>query len=110
MADLDRRDVDALAVLARLELDDEEAERLAVELGAILDHMVALAAVDTAGVEPMTHAVPMTLPLRDDVAQPSLAVDQALVAAPDREDDCFRVPAAIKTGKADKADKADKDR
>lgn len=95
MADLQRSDVEALALLARLELDEGVADRLTVELGAILDHMAALAAVDTAGVEPMTHAVPMTLPLRADVVRPSLPVDQALGGAPAHDDDCFVVPAAI---------------
>jgi aspartyl-tRNA(Asn)/glutamyl-tRNA(Gln) amidotransferase subunit C len=99
MAALERSDVEALALLARLELDDGEIERLAGELGAILEHMAALAAVDTTGVEPMTHAVPMALPLREDRALPSLSVDEALAAAPDRQNDCFRVPAAIKGGR-----------
>jgi aspartyl-tRNA(Asn)/glutamyl-tRNA(Gln) amidotransferase subunit C len=96
---LTRDDVEQIALLARLALDDRELEEMRVDLTAILGHMDVLAEVDTTGVEPMTHAVPMALPLREDRVLPSLSVDQALAAAPDKQDDCFRVPAAIKGGK-----------
>ena len=95
MADLTREEVDAIAVLARLALTDDEAERLRGELGAILESMQALAELDTTGVEPMTHAVPMELRLRDDRVAPSLAVDDAVGQAPDRGDDFFQVPKII---------------
>jgi aspartyl-tRNA(Asn)/glutamyl-tRNA(Gln) amidotransferase subunit C len=58
--------------------------------------MAALAAVDTDGVPPMTHAVPMTLPRAADEVAPSLPVEAALGGAPDRDGDAFRVPAAVK--------------
>ena len=96
MAKLTRNDVDEIALLARLALTDGEAERLRGELGAILEHMDALAALDTGGVEPMTHAVPMTLRLRDDEVEPSLPVDDAVGSAPDRRDALFQVPQIIK--------------
>jgi aspartyl-tRNA(Asn)/glutamyl-tRNA(Gln) amidotransferase subunit C len=92
----ERSDIDAIARLARLELDDAEATRLAAELGAIVEHMAALARVPTDGVEPMTHALPVDLALRADRVEPSLPVDLALAAAPDRDGDGFRVPAAIR--------------
>ncbi|HVV84288.1 MAG TPA: Asp-tRNA(Asn)/Glu-tRNA(Gln) amidotransferase subunit GatC [Kofleriaceae bacterium] len=92
---LTRLDTEAIAHLARLALTDAELDRFAAELTTILDHMAALAEVDTAGVEPMTHAVPTALRLRDDVAQPSLPVEVALADAPAVRDDCFEVPAII---------------
>jgi len=95
MADLTRKDVDEIAVLARLALTDDEAERLRHELAAILDSMQALAELDTDGVEPMTHAVPMDLRLRDDEIAPSVPVDDAVGQAPDRGDDFFQVPKII---------------
>lgn len=101
MDTLTRKDVDAIALLARLELSDEEAERLCRELTAILEHMDRLAAVDTDGVEPMTHAVPMMLRLRADEIEPSLPVEQALAGAPDREDAGFRVPAILTAQRGD---------
>ncbi|HTM23057.1 MAG TPA: Asp-tRNA(Asn)/Glu-tRNA(Gln) amidotransferase subunit GatC [Kofleriaceae bacterium] len=98
MAALTRQDVEQIALLARLELSEAELDRLAGELGAILDHFRALAAVDTAGIEPMTHAVPMTLRLRADQVAPSLPAGEALAAAPDRADDQFRVPGILDRG------------
>jgi len=92
---LTREEVEAIALLARLELAGDEVERMAGELGAILEHMEALAAVDTDGVDPMTHAVPMALRLRDDQVGESLPVEQALDQAPDAADGCFRVPHII---------------
>src|SRR5687767_14525901 len=95
MAELTRAEVDEIALLARLELDDAEAERLRGDLSAILAHMDRLRDLDTTGVEPMTHAVPVDLPLRPDEIDPSLPVADALAGAPERADDCFQVPAII---------------
>ena len=97
MADsLTRRDVEDIALLARLELDDEEIERARTDLSDILAHVDALQAVDTTGVEPMTHAVPMHLRLREDVTEPSLPVDEAVAGAAVRQDGFFQVPHIIK--------------
>lgn len=93
---LSHQDVADIARLARLELGHDEIESLRVELSAILEHMDALATLDTEGVEPMTHAVPMALRLRDDSAGESLTVDLALAGAPDRADDHFQVPSIIR--------------
>jgi aspartyl-tRNA(Asn)/glutamyl-tRNA(Gln) amidotransferase subunit C len=90
-----RAEVDELALLARLELGDAESERLRGELSAMLDYVAQLAAVDTTGVEPMTHAVPLDCPLRPDKLGPSLSVDEALADAPQRIDDFFAVPRII---------------
>jgi aspartyl-tRNA(Asn)/glutamyl-tRNA(Gln) amidotransferase subunit C len=86
------------ALLARLELDDGEVERLTRELDAILGYMESLAKLDVSGVEPTTHAVPVELPLRDDVLEalePQLPVDAALSDAPRRHDGFFEVPKII---------------
>jgi aspartyl-tRNA(Asn)/glutamyl-tRNA(Gln) amidotransferase subunit C len=95
VAELTRKDVDEIALLARLSLTDDEAERLRGELAAILHHMETLSALDTTGVEPMTHAVPMELRLRADEVEPSMPVDDAVGQAPDRSDDFFQVPKII---------------
>jgi aspartyl-tRNA(Asn)/glutamyl-tRNA(Gln) amidotransferase subunit C len=97
MVRLTRDEVLELAHLARLALTDDEIERFRGELAAILVHMDALGAVDTIGVAPMTHAVPMDLRLRPDEVAPSLAVEVALAGAPDKVDGQFRVPNIIKT-------------
>jgi aspartyl-tRNA(Asn)/glutamyl-tRNA(Gln) amidotransferase subunit C len=95
MTPLTRDDVEQIALLARLALDDAEVDAMRVDLTAILGHMDALAEVDTTGVEPMTHAVPMDLPLRDDEPAPSLPVEVALAGAPDPVDGLFQVPSII---------------
>lgn len=95
---LSQHDVEEIARLARLELGQDEIDSLRTELTAILGHMDALGALDTEGVEPMTHAVPMTLRLRDDEVAGSLPVDEALAGAPDRRDHYFQVPSVIKPG------------
>jgi len=95
MAELTRKDVDEIALLARLALTDAEADKLRGELTAILGHMQKLAALDAAGVEPMTHAVPMHLRLRADEVAPSLSVEDAVGGAPDRAADYFQVPQII---------------
>lgn len=92
---LTRDDVEQIALLARLALDDDEVERLRGELTAILGHMDVLAEVDTTGVEPMTHAVPMDLRLRPDDVGASLPAEVALSGAPDSAGDLFNVPHII---------------
>lgn len=82
--------------MARLELDDGEIERLRGDLTSILEHVDALRAVDTSDVEPMTHAVPMHLRLREDAVAPSLSAADTLGRAPVRSDDYFQVPHVIK--------------
>ena len=91
---LPRKEVEEIALLARLHLESEEIEKMRVELGAILDHFTALAAVDT-DVAPMTHAVPLDLRLRADTPEPSLPVEDALRAAPAKEGQFFVVPAIL---------------
>lgn len=84
-----------IALLARLHLEPEEQARMKTDLAQILEVFTALAGVDTTGVEPMCHAVPMDLPLRADEPQPSLPVADALRAAPQTAGDLFVVPSII---------------
>ncbi len=89
------------AMLARLELSDEELGRLTRELDAILGYMDLLGRLDVRDVEPMTHAVSLDMPLRDDVLEalePQLPVDVALGDAPKRHDSFFEVPKIIEVG------------
>jgi aspartyl-tRNA(Asn)/glutamyl-tRNA(Gln) amidotransferase subunit C len=95
---LTRKEVEEIALLARLHLDPSELEQMQGELGAILHHFTALAQVDTSDVQPMTHAVPMELRLRPDEAAPSLSVEEALRGAPVKQDGVFVVPAIIGGG------------
>jgi len=95
MAQLTRKEVEEIALLARLHLEPQEIEALQDEIGAILAHFRTIAVVDTTGVAPMTHAVPMDAPLRPDVPAPSLPAAEALRAAPRRDGDLIVVPAIL---------------
>ena len=95
MPTLTRKEVEEIAMLARLHLESDEIQRMQGELGTILDHFTTLATVDTEGVPPMTHAVPMDLRLRADEPAESLSTTDALRGAPAREGDLFVVPAMI---------------
>jgi aspartyl-tRNA(Asn)/glutamyl-tRNA(Gln) amidotransferase subunit C len=88
-------DVEHVARLARLALSDGEKERMRSELDGILAYIDKLRAVDTSGVLPTSHAVPLTNVMRDDVERPSLPPDEMLANAPDRHGELFRVPKII---------------
>jgi aspartyl-tRNA(Asn)/glutamyl-tRNA(Gln) amidotransferase subunit C len=88
-------EVEHVALLARLRLTDEERERLTTQLNSILEHFEQLQQIDTSGVPPMSHAVPMSNVLREDEPAPSLSPEEALRNAPDEARDCFRVPRVI---------------
>ena len=88
-------EVDHVALLARLKLAPEERERLTTQLNSILEHFEQLQQIDTTGVLPMSHAVPMSNVLREDEPAPSLSPEEALRNAPDQDGDCFRVPRVI---------------
>lgn len=89
---IDRETVVHVARLARLELRADEADRLTLELGAILDAVSKVAELDLAGVPPTSHPLDLVNVWADDVPRASLAVDDALANAPAREGDLFRVP------------------
>ena len=89
------QDVEHVARLARLELSPAEKERMRRELDGILAYIDKLRALDTSGIAPTSHAVPVTNVMRDDVERPSLPQDEMLANAPDRQGDLFRVPKII---------------
>ena len=89
---ISRDDVAHVAHLARLELSDDELDRFTEQLGAILDHAQDVAALDTAGVPPTAHPLPIENVLRDDDVRPSLDRDEVLSQAPAADGPFFRVP------------------
>lgn len=90
-----RQDIDHIADLARLELSEEESERMTRELGSILAYIDEVMAVDTEGVEPLHHVLDMTNVFREDVPGPCVTREEALKNAPDRTDEYFRVPRVV---------------
>lgn len=89
------KDVEHVARLARLELSEADKERMRRELDSILSYIDKLRALDTEGVEPTAHAIPMTNVMRDDMPRPSLPQEDMLANAPERSGEFFRVPRII---------------
>ncbi|PYR52998.1 MAG: Asp-tRNA(Asn)/Glu-tRNA(Gln) amidotransferase subunit GatB [Acidobacteria bacterium] len=92
---IEMQDVEDVARLARLELSPEEGERMREQLDRILGYIDKLRQLDTAGVEPTSHAVPMVNVFRDDEPRPCLSPEEMLANAPDRSGEFFRVPRII---------------
>jgi aspartyl-tRNA(Asn)/glutamyl-tRNA(Gln) amidotransferase subunit C len=95
---IDEAQVRRIAHLARLRLTDDEVRLFGVQLASILDYFDQLQRIDTHGVQPLAHPLPLTNVVREDVAVPGLDPEAALRAAPQREGDYFRVPTVIDRG------------
>jgi len=84
-----------VAHLARLELSAAELEMMTRQLSGILEYVDLLQKVNTDGVEPLAHPLPIHNVFREDETRPSLPVDAALANAPDRHGDFYGVPAVL---------------
>jgi len=90
-----QQDVEKVAQLARLAITAAERETFTKQLSQILTHVGTLNRYDTTGIAPTATVMGQVNVFRDDVVRPSLAVDQALMNAPEREQDGFCVPKII---------------
>lgn len=88
-------EVRKVARLARLDLPEADLALMQQQLSAILDYVDLLKQLDTDGVEPLAHPLPVRNVFRDDDPRPSLSVDEALRNAPARAGDYFAVPAVF---------------
>jgi aspartyl-tRNA(Asn)/glutamyl-tRNA(Gln) amidotransferase subunit C len=92
MATLDRSDVARLAALARIDMSDDDLDRLSRQLSAIVEAVAQVAQVAAADVPATSHPIPMANVYRPDDVRPSLTQAEALSGAPVAEDGRFRVP------------------
>jgi aspartyl-tRNA(Asn)/glutamyl-tRNA(Gln) amidotransferase subunit C len=92
---LDRSTVDKVAQLAKLAIDEDDKDRLAGELNAILGFVEQLSELDTTGVKPMTSVVEANAPLRADVVNDGSIPEKVLANAPERVRDFFAVPKVV---------------
>lgn len=92
---LDRTDVEKIANLARLAIDDREAESYARELSTILDLVEQMSTADTAGISPMAHPLHMDQRLRSDEVTESDQREKFQSIAPLTEDGLYLVPKVI---------------
>ncbi len=90
-----KKEVEHVAKLARIALKDEEADQLTRQLSDILTYVEKLNELDTKDVEPTSHVLPVRNVLRDDEVRGSIDRGKALVNAPDRTEEFFRVPKVI---------------
>jgi aspartyl-tRNA(Asn)/glutamyl-tRNA(Gln) amidotransferase subunit C len=88
-------DVEHVAKLARLALTDEEKETFRRQLSDVLEHARVISEVDTEGVEPTSHTLPLVNVFRDDVARPSLPTSEVTGNATWAVDGTFRVPRIV---------------
>jgi aspartyl-tRNA(Asn)/glutamyl-tRNA(Gln) amidotransferase subunit C len=84
-----------VAHLARLEFSPEEIALFTDQLSKIVDYVNQLQQVNTEGVEPLAHALPIHNVFRPDEPGESLSVDEALANAPNRKKDFYSVPAVL---------------
>ncbi len=95
---LDRATVEHIANLAKLDLTDDEIERYAEQLSAILDYAERLNEVDTSAIPPTASVLPLRSVLRPDEARESLPRDVALSNAADTAEGQFSVEAVLDGG------------
>jgi aspartyl-tRNA(Asn)/glutamyl-tRNA(Gln) amidotransferase subunit C len=89
---IDREQVLHVARLARLELSEQEVEKMSSELSTILEHVERISELDLDGVEPTSHVVELENVLRADEPRSSWPRERILEQAPDPADGAFRVP------------------
>jgi aspartyl-tRNA(Asn)/glutamyl-tRNA(Gln) amidotransferase subunit C len=89
------KEVRYVADLARLELAPDEVECFTAQLNGILEYMEQLNELDTKGVEPTAHVLPLRNVLRDDEVAPSLGRERTLANAPEADRGHFVVPKII---------------
>jgi aspartyl-tRNA(Asn)/glutamyl-tRNA(Gln) amidotransferase subunit C len=90
-----KMDIEKVARLSRLALSTEEREIFGKQLEEILTHMEQLNRIDTTGVEPTSHAIPIHNVFREDETRPPCAQKEVLGIAPEEESRHFRVPRII---------------
>ena len=92
---ISKDDIIKVSELARLEFKEEELEKFTEQLGNILEYVEQLNELDTDNVEPTSHVLDISTPLREDKVVEWLSTEEVLKNAPEREDDFFVVPQVI---------------
>lgn len=92
---IQKKEVEAVGLLARIELSEDEKELFGQQLSSILSYIEQLKELDTSQVEPTTHVLPLHNVFREDKVLPSLSPEQALANAPEVKDGFYRVPKII---------------
>jgi len=92
---VDTATVKRVARLARIAVDEDDAERMTGELNAILGFVEQLDEVDVSGVEPMTSVIPIDMKKREDLVTDGGKADDIVANAPATEEKFFLVPKVV---------------
>jgi aspartyl-tRNA(Asn)/glutamyl-tRNA(Gln) amidotransferase subunit C len=92
---ISRADIEKVALLARLQLNEDEIAKMTTELAQIVGYVDQLSEVNTDGIEPMAHAIEIKNVFRDDAIATSLPREEALANAPHHDDRGYLVPAVL---------------
>ena len=92
---LSKEEVEHVAKLARLSVDEKEVELFQKQLSDVLTYIGQLNELDTSEVEPTSHGLDLTNVLREDEVKPCLSREEALAGAPEPVDGFFLVPKII---------------
>ena len=95
---ISKEQVRHVALLARLELSDEQVEQIGGDLNSILEHIDQIRQLDLEGVEPTAHPLDVVNTTRPDVIKPGLSQDDALKNAPQAENGSFVIPQIVGPG------------
>lgn len=89
------KEIEHIALLSRLEINEEEKKLFAKQLSSILDYIDKLNELDTHDIEPTSHVIPLNNVMREDIPVPSISRDDALMNAPEHTKKFYRVPKII---------------
>lgn len=92
---LTREQVEKVSLLARLQLSPDELDTLTAQLGQIVEYVEQLGELNTDAVTPMAHAVELANVFREDVVRESVPRERILANAPQRDEECYRVPPVL---------------
>jgi aspartyl-tRNA(Asn)/glutamyl-tRNA(Gln) amidotransferase subunit C len=90
-----KKDVEKIAELAKLKFSDEELESFTPQMNEILSYMEKLNELITENIEPLSHPIDQTNVFREDKLKPSISTEDALLNAPSKDDQHFKVPKVI---------------
>jgi len=92
---IEKKEVEYVAHLARLEFQAGEMDKFTSQMNDILIYMDKLSEVNTEGVIPLSSGIAMANAFRDDGIRDSLSYDQAMANAPEVRENCFIVPKVV---------------
>lgn len=87
--------INYLEELSRLRLGDEEKEKAKESLSKIIGYIDILSELDTENEKEMSHTFEFSNVFREDILEASYTADDILKNAPDKKDNCFKVPKTV---------------